>query len=174
MGIADLDLVRTTNSIRMDLLGGEVVETKPSAKKHGVRKGDDNMRRSRIVAAALIRHVCACSPGLLVYEAQSFGMKGVIAARQAGTAFGIIAAIAEANGLPMLCVTPGDIKRAVCPDTPKATKDDVILAVERLWPAVKWPAKRDNYEHLADAIAAGWACRDDELVRAVLLAERAA
>jgi Holliday junction resolvasome RuvABC endonuclease subunit len=150
------------------------VETKPLARKHGIRKSDDNMRRAREVAQALHGYVGRFEPALLVYEAQSFGMKGSVAARQAGTAFGIIATVAEVAGLPMLCVTPGDIKKAVCPDIPKATKDDVIRGVETLWPSVPWPSKKENYEHLADAIAAAWACRNDEIVRAILRAELAA
>lgn len=174
MGIADLDLVRAGSSIRMEYLEGEVVETKPESKKRGVRKGDDNMRRARIVAGALLRHVRRGPAGLIVYEAQSFGMKGQVAARQAGTAFGIIAAVASALDVPMLCVTPGDIKRAVCPEITKATKEDVIGAVERLWPNVRWPAKEANWEHLADAIAAAWAAREDELVNAMLRVESAA
>lgn len=173
MGIAASKLTRTRDALSMELLGGLVVETAPSPKKLGIRKGDDNMRRARVVAKALKEVVLMRRPALLVYEAQSFGMKGNIAARQAGTAFGVIAGIAESAGLPMLCVTPGDIKKAVCPELPKASKDDVILAVERLWPNVPWPAKRDNYEHLADAVAAAWACRGDEIVTAILRAEAA-
>lgn len=181
IGIADLELTRTANALRMDLRDGVVVETKPMARKHGVRKSDDNMRRAREVAAVLRAYVLGMGTKdglqraqLLVYEAQSFGMKGNIAARQAGTAFGVIAAVAQVFDLPMLCVTPGDIKHAVCPDIRKASKDDVIAAVETMWPNVEWPRKRDNWEHLADAIAAAWACRDDEIVRAILQAERAA
>jgi Holliday junction resolvasome RuvABC endonuclease subunit len=176
MGIADLELTRARGALWMNLLGGEVVETTPAKKKHGIRKGDDNMRRAREVAAKLQWHIVHGGPTkvqLLVYEAQSFGMKGSVAARQAGTAFGIIAAMAEVYEIPMLCVTPGDIKKAVCPELTKATKDDVIRAVETRWPSVPWPTKKDNWEHLADAIAAGWACRDDEIVRALLRAEAA-
>jgi Holliday junction resolvasome RuvABC endonuclease subunit len=155
-----------------EYLGGEVVETKPTPKKHGVRKSDDNMRRAQEVARNLLECVRIHRPHLVVYEAQSFGMKGVIAARQAGTAFGVIAAICTGESLPMLCVTPGDIKKAVCPALTKgATKDDVIQAVEAFGWDIEWPRKKDNWEHLADAIGAVLACRRDDIVRAILRAE---
>lgn len=175
MGIADLLVSRdATRGLVVSLADCQVVETVPSKKKLGIRKSDDNMRRAREVARELKRHLAQDSVRLLVYEAQSFGMKGNIAARQAGTAFGVIAALAEAYELPMLCVTPGDIKKGVCPDSPKASKDDVIIAIEQLFPNVVWPRKKDNWEHVADAIAAAYVCRDDELVRAILQGERAA
>lgn len=177
MGIADVSLTLTAGALRMDLRDATVVETAPANKKMGIRKSDDNMRRARFIALALQNYFTRPPPvepvKLLVFEAQSFGMKGTVAARQAGTAFGIIAALAESYGLPILCVTPLEIKRALCPEIPKASKDDVIAAVERLWPDVQWPKRKPLWEHQADAIAVAWACRGDELVRAVLRAEAA-
>lgn len=151
---------------------GAVYSTAPSSKKLGVRKSDDNMRRARIIASALSEAVVHWKPTILVYEAQSFGMRGQIAARQAATAFGIIAATAQHHGLAMLCVTPMDIKKAVCPDVKKAGKLEVVDAVCRLSPALEWPEDEKLWEHLADASGAIFAVRDDELVNAVLQGER--
>jgi Holliday junction resolvasome RuvABC endonuclease subunit len=151
---------------------GTVIETVPSARKHGIRKSDDNMRRAREIAAALRRLVRDGGPvGALVYEAQSFGMKGVIAARQAGTAFGILAALAEEHALPMLCVTPLEIKRAVA-NGAGSTKQDVIRAVCDLHPNIDWPKRKTLHEHLADAVGAVHACLGDDVILVGLRAEK--
>lgn len=175
MGLADFDVGRGVDVVRLDYMGGRVVTTKPSNKKHGIRKGDDNMRRAREIARALLRFLDAReAPVLVCYEAQSFGMKGQVAARQAATAFGVIAAICEARSIAMLCVSPQAIKAAMCPGVKNATKLQVIDAVAARWPAVEWPAVEKDEEHLADAIGAVVACQDDELVQAALAVEAAA
>lgn len=153
---------------------GQVVETKPSAKKLGVRKGDDNMRRAREVAGALLAMVERWCPSVIVYEAQSFGMRGSVAARQAGTAFGIIAGIAEARFIPLVCVQPAEVKKAVCPDMKGVSKLDVVDAVGVLFPGqIPWPKDEKLWEHLGDAIGVVWAARRDELLVAMAKASRA-
>lgn len=172
MGLADLDVEGTGNLMYR---GGCVVETKPSAKKHGIRKGDDNMRRARELTRAFLVFLDAReAPIVVCYEAQSFGMRGQIAARQAATAFGLLAGVCEVRKLAMLCVSPQAIKAAMCPGVKNASKVQVIDAVDEKFRGFVWPTRGSLWEHLADAVGAVYACKDDELVRAALAAARGA
>jgi hypothetical protein len=56
------------------------------------------------------------------------------------------------------------VKRGTC-GIKAATKDDVIAAIERIFPEVPWPSPASLIEHAADAVGAVIAARDSELLR---------
>lgn len=172
MGVAVMALGWSSDKVNdICFVTGAVFETKPSHKKHGIRKSDDNMRRARELAARLDETLSGES-GALVYEAQSFGMKGAIAARQAGTAFGVLAALAHVHRIPMLCVTPLEIKRAMCgPSCNGAPKEEIIRRVMDRHPNIAWPTRKPLHEHLADAVGAVHAALKDDVIQAAMRAE---
>lgn len=171
MGVVVFDAYRTNTGVSLRLVGQPVlIVTKPETKKGRIRRSDDNLRRARLVARTLWPLLNGAA--LVCYEAQSFGMKGQVAARQAATAFGILAALAEVSGASILAVSPQEIKKATCPGIEKAQKDDVCRAIENRIERWSWPSKNPKlWEHPADAAGAVLACLDDELFRAALRAE---
>lgn len=172
-GLAHMGLALASyDGKELQLEGLAVSKTSPSARKHGIRRGDDNMRRAREQARVLATWVTEGQPDLICYEAQSFGMKGQIAMKQAATSFGLLAAIAELRNLGMLCVSPQEIKKAMCPTLQTVGKHEVIGAAIKRFPKASWPTVKADFEHAADAIGAVVACLRDELVLAVLTNEQ--
>lgn len=151
------------------LLDVWVVRTEKSAKKLGVRSGDDTARRARELAHHVELAITSRQPGALALEAPSWPRNAGVAAK-IGVAFGVVFALAEKHHLPLVMASPQDVKLAVV-GSKTATKDDVIAAVERRFPDVTWPSTRSLWEHAADAVGVVVACLDSDVLR---MARRAA
>lgn len=142
-----------------------VERTEPSAKKRDVRASEDLVRRCRELAVALERAIAEWHPAVACAETMSWPRDQKAATRVA-LAWGIIAAVLERHGIPLVQASPQEVKKALC-GRKDASKDDVQLAVENAVEAVTWPAQKTLHEHAADAIAVVLACRDSELLRAL-------
>lgn len=149
-------------------VGASAFTTEPSAKKLEVRAASDNVRRMREIYRKLDLEVAAWVPEVICCEAQSWP-RNAGAATKIGMAWGVIVAVAEQYDIPIVQATPQDVKVAVA-GKKTASKDDVIGAVERLCPDLRWPDRKALWEHAADAISVVLACRSSETVRAVLRA----
>jgi Holliday junction resolvasome RuvABC endonuclease subunit len=159
-GIAAVDLRPTCDAVMETL----VIVTEPSAKKRRVLTSDDDARRVAEIAAGLDAAIRKHRPVALIVEAPA-GSKGARAARALGLAIATVVAVAKLRELPLVQVQPLDVKRAAC-GTKAASKDDVILAIERAFPDVTWPTGPDSLiEHAADALGAVLAARDSETLR---------
>lgn len=157
-GIAAVDLAGTPR-----LVDAGVFTSEPSKKKLNVRSQDDLARRVRELSAYVETWTKAHNPIALCLEAPSWP-RAADASAKLGAAFGVVYTTAQRLALPLVQALPVDVKLAVC-RSKKATKDDVIAAVERLHPDVCWPSRTGLWEHVADAIAVVHACLDSDTLR---------
>ncbi len=143
-----------------------VIRTAKSAKKHHVLSVEDNLRRAHEIAAKLRwlatrgRTVGICA------EAMSFPRSSSVAAKMA-MAWGILASLSEATAIPILQASPQEVKKSVC-GVKTATKEEVISAVQRLYPETV--AKSEGlpqgiWEHCYDAVAVGHLMLTSDTVR---------
>lgn len=140
-----------------------VVRTEPSAKKRRIRVGDDTARRIAEIASALDAAIGRHKPVALVVEAPA-GSKGARAAAALAGAMASVVTVATLRRLPLVHVQPLDVKRAMV-GKKAATKDEIVLAVERRHPEVEWVGPAGVWEHEADAIGAVVAALDSETLR---------
>jgi len=141
----------------------EVVTTEPSARKLEVRASDDNLRRTCELAAALEERIGPEVIALAV-EAQSWPRNAGSSVKVA-LAWGALAAVAQRHGLPVLQASPQEVKRAIA-GAKTASKAEVQTALELRYAEMPdWPARRDQVEHAADALAAAVACLDHAVVK---------
>lgn len=148
-----------------------LVRTEPG--DSGKLKSDDNMARTREIFARLANACDRAQTRAIAYEAQSWGMGNSTTFLKLGLAFGALASLAEVRGLPLVCRSPQAIKKALT-GLRNASKEDVAAALgtipgfedlSRLLDQAKVPPSLR--EHPVDAVAAAFACLDDEVVRAV-------
>jgi crossover junction endodeoxyribonuclease RuvC len=158
-GLAAVDFTRSGASV----VATSVVRTEPSPKKRRVLVIEDDARRVAEIAAGVDAAIAKHCPVALVVEATGAG-KGSKAVRGMALVFGAVVAIAKLRQLPLLQVQPLDVKRATTGQK-KAEKDDVIAAVERMFPDVPWPTPASVIEHAADAVGAVLAAKDSETLR---------
>jgi Holliday junction resolvasome RuvABC endonuclease subunit len=143
----------------------QVLRTEPSPKKRRVGAIEDDARRVSELAAGLDAAIEMHHPLALVVEATGAG-KGSKAVRAMALSFSLVITIARLRGLPLLQVSPLDVKRAMT-GRKKAEKDEIVLAAERRYADLEWPADvpRGCWEHAADAIGAVVAALDTEVLR---------
>lgn len=158
-GLASLGMAR----VRL-LAVGELVEelrvvrTEPSTRKRKVRAADDNVERLRVLLDALI--VASQDVVAICSEAQSWP-RNAASAIKVGMVWGLLVAVADLRHVPILQVSPQQLKRTVA-GSRSASKEQVQTALERRYPELPdWPAYR---EHAADALGAVVACLDDGVI----------
>ncbi len=156
-------------SSKLTLIDGNVISTKPTDKKRRMRAVDDNLRRVREQARALVKLFDGAS--LVCLEAFTLGQKGnrSNAAKQ-GSATAAVVTVCEVLHLPLLQATPQEIKKTTC-DTMKASKDEVCEALTKMQPVlavVLAKLAKGKREHCADALGAVVACLDTEEARLCL------
>lgn len=152
-----------------------VVQTERSDRKTS-RAASDGTTRARELARVLgttlvewdVRAICAeelCP----VRNASAFGKISI--------SWGVVAALAEVAGLPILEIPPKDLKRRVAGNA-GASKEEVQAAMEGRHPelAGMWPrgprGGGELLEHAADAAGAAWCGSFDDVVIAMLAATR--
>jgi len=158
LGLAAVDLTPGAERVHR----AWVVRTEKAARKVEVRASDDNVRRAREIAAELERAAVEWDPVALVAEAQSWP-RNAGASAKVGIAWGLVAALAERHGLPLVQASPQDVKRATC-GAKTASKAEVIAAIEARFPDVVWPRQATLVEHAADAVAVVLACLDSPVL----------
>lgn len=144
----------------------DVLRTQKSKVKTEVRASDDKVRRAQEMASALESLIRTHHPVAIAAEAMSFGMRNGGTQILIGIAWGVMAAVAtmDAMQIPIVQASPMQIKRVLCGNS-KATKEEVIAAVQVKFPDAKWPKVRGLWEHAADAVGAIYACRDSGVIQ---------
>ena len=157
-GVAGLDVVT---------LG--VVRTEKSDAKRAVLAADDNLRRARELTRVLtplfegVQVVCA--------ESMSFPRNSSAAAKVA-MCWGVVASLAEQRDIPIVQVSPKELKKTVCGDA-AASKEMVQKALDGLLGRVFSTELLGNgvpaglHEHAYDALGTIVAARNSEVLRLI-------
>lgn len=157
-GLARLRIDVDTGDI--EIAGLRLISSAPESKAKGVRVNSDDLRRAEISASAIIEEMKDCH--LLFAEIPS-GAQNARAATAFGICTGILGTI-RAMGRPIIEVMPSERgmailgKKSVC-------KEEVIDFMTKRYPDAPWLRARNNptgkfidkNEHIADAVAIGWA-----------------
>jgi crossover junction endodeoxyribonuclease RuvC len=148
-----------------------IIRTAKSDKKQKVLAVEDNLRRTMEIATKL-RWLCTLHRTVgICAEAMSFPRSSSVAAKMA-LAWGAIASLSEAAMIPILQATPMQVKKAVT-GVKTSTKDEVIEAVEKLYPEIvekRATIPRGQWEHCHDAVAVGHLMLASDTVRMARLA----
>ncbi|PLC44494.1 hypothetical protein C0Q88_07390 [Ralstonia pickettii] len=154
-GIAKMTLDLTDMSLDLDDL--VLVKTEPEQdkkKKKAVRQNSLDLERGRILHDALIVH----AQGFQIAVAEvPVGSQSARAMASYGVCIGVLAACP----IPMIQVTPSEVKMAGF-GVKTATKDEMIEWALQTYPAGPWLTRKTQgqlvpiaaNEHLADAVAA--------------------
>jgi Holliday junction resolvasome RuvABC endonuclease subunit len=142
----------------------EVVRTEPEKDKKvrkQVRKNSEDLDRARLLYCGAMGAIDGAS---MAFVEVPVGSQSARAMASYGVCLGVIAAVAET--LPIIQVTPNDVKLAGC-GIRTATKGEMIDAMVEKYPDAPWPRYQQNgkgfkkgdihageAEHLADALAA--------------------
>jgi Holliday junction resolvasome RuvABC endonuclease subunit len=122
------------------------------ANKKVVRKNSDDLRRAREVVEGLRSAIAEHSPRFAFCEVP-FGAQSARAAWALGISVGIIANVS----VPVIQVTPKEVKEVVAEKFPD--KAQMIAWAVKMYPDINWPKHGGKItagkaEHMADAIAA--------------------
>jgi crossover junction endodeoxyribonuclease RuvC len=150
----------------VQLVAVGVLRTKKSARKRGTLASDDNLRRARELYAGLSALERVWRPAVVCAESMSFPRNAGAAAKMS-IAWGVLAALTEARGLPLVQCSPQQLKRAVC-ESASASKLDVLGALTHRYPALLLKladTPRSLWEHPVDALGAVHAALGSEVVR---------
>lgn len=150
------------------VLGADVIHTEKSAKKREVRASDDNVRRTRALLSALTALVDEHEP--FAFAAESFSPpRHASNAAKVAFAWGMVTTLAHFthDGLPVLQCSPQELKLAVC-GSRSASKQAIEDALAARYPGARTTLgkiRKDDLEHVWDAVGAAHACLDTEVVR---------
>ena len=147
-----------------------VIRTKKSSLKQRTLAADDNVRRCREIASAMLQLVKIYDPVAICGESMSYPRNASAAAKVAMT-WGIVCTIAEENSLPVFQASPQKIKSKLT-GTQKASKSQVQDALRELYPVTDFDRLLEKFpmgehEHPWDALASVVTCLDAEPVRLV-------
>ena len=143
------------------------VRTKKTDAKRKVRASDDNIERIREV----FRNLYPLTDGIMAIcsESQSWP-RNASACAKVGMAWGVIGALSELMDVPILQVSPQQLKKVVCGDG-TASKAEVAAALNTRFgrdfsiELVENGVPSSAHEHPYDALGAIVSCLDDEVLR---------
>jgi Holliday junction resolvasome RuvABC endonuclease subunit len=150
-----------------DVLACGVIRTQKSATKRDYKASDDNTRRAREIVQALlpvsegIVAICSESPSLPRNASTSFKL---------GICYGILATLAEIRNVPVVMVSPQELKKRLC-GTSKASKADVAEAIDQRFgrdfgaELLQRGVPSGEHEHPYDSIGAVISSLDSEVIQ---------
>lgn len=161
-----------------DVLAADVYETKPDKRKREVLSSDDIVRRGTDVAMRLGLAFRMWEPAVVGAEAISYP-RNSSAALKIGIAFGLVIGECSRARIPLPQFSPQRVRekiglrRMVDGKRAAVSKADVELQMAKLYPGARKMIEQieinaGDREHAWDALAAAHACRDTDLVRALL------
>lgn len=175
MGYALVSYSGSKTDLRVLEMG--VLATSKSA--HKVRLSEDNVRRSRLLTRKLDEKIVGLYedvdrfqfPSCICSEAMSYPPSAT-RAHQLGISWGIVSALAETRGLPIVQVSPQDLKH-ICTGSRTASKGELRARLSMDYPSSmeafeKAEVTASKAEHCWDALGAVVACLDTEIVRALV------
>jgi Holliday junction resolvasome RuvABC endonuclease subunit len=153
---ADLDV----DTLKFTITSMRVIRTeaeKDKAVRKVVRKNSEDLERARLLHAGAIESIENVT---MAFIEVPVGSQDARAMASYGMCLGVIAAVA--NTIPIIQVTPGEVKLAGF-GSKDATKAEMIEAMMKKHPEAPWPMRKlkgemvpnaAECEHLADACAA--------------------
>lgn len=148
MGLAAAVILPTGKVLCNDLL---LVSSEREDKKV-VRKSSDDLRRAQHLAVMLRHWQGLHRPSIAFAEVPS-GSQSASAARALGIAVGVLASCT----VPIIEVSPMEVKRLFGTGKKGATKAEIIAWAVKKWPSAPWLRYKGRLtqanEHLADAMA---------------------
>lgn len=162
MGFAQVEITRgVLNVTSVKCLDLTLVSTEITEDRKVVRKSSTELRRAQELCRALGHQTVDQGAKFAFVEVPS-GSQSASAARALGIAVGVLASCQ----IPIIEVSPMEVKRIVNPNPKiKVSKDYIIHWAMRKWPEAPWILHRHNgktfkrgdpqncNEHLADALA---------------------
>lgn len=154
-GIAKMTLDLDDMALTLDDL--VLVKTEPEAdkkKRKAVRQNSLDLERGRILHDALIQHAQGCQIAVAEVPVGSQSARAM-------ASYGVCIGVLSACPIPMIQVTPSEVKVAGF-GVKSATKDEMIEWALQTYPAGPWLMRKAAgqmvptaaNEHLADAVAA--------------------
>lgn len=174
---ANMGLVRATivvmspDNIAVRVHDMRLVSTTADENKKVVRKSSSDLRRAQELSQALS---AACKHVQYVFAEIPSGAQSAAAARALGIAVGVLAGAP----VPLIEVSPGEVKAAVSDGMKQRkapSKAEVIAWAHQRWPDAPWLQDKKGKllnanEHLADALAVIMAgCATQEFKRMIPL-----
>jgi Holliday junction resolvasome RuvABC endonuclease subunit len=153
-----------------------VIRTQPSAKKRRLRKSDDTADRCRQIFRELAPLVTGDVVALCCEAtALPFGRVQTSVVSALGRVRGLVDALAEMHGLPVLEEGPMVLKRLTT-GSKSASKEEVRERLQVMFPELvtMWPPQQTLREHAGDAVAAVIAGLQSDVVLAARRAVMAA
>jgi len=143
-----------------------VFRTKKADKKRDVYASDDNAQRIRELTRNIAELLDRTMPVAIAVESQSWPRNSSASAK-VGMAWGAMVALAEVRQIPMIQVSPQQVKLLTVGDK-KASKEQVKDWVIANYGCAE-PLKKLGalYEHAADAVAIQHAARTSDIFRAI-------
>ncbi len=127
---------------------------------------DDNFRRAQEMALCIRGLVTTFRPSVICAESMSFPRNASAAAKVAMT-WGILASVSNEFAIPVLQVSPQEVKIAVC-DSKSASKEDIQQAIKAMLPSTIKLSKHvsaGKLEHTFDSVAVAVACEKSDMLR---------
>lgn len=149
--VAELDI----ETMEFKILDMRLVESEDDAKKaKTVRKNSDDLRRAKLLHEGMIE---MCKGASIAFVEVPVGSQSARAMASYGICIGVLAACP----IPMIQLTPTEVKLAMTGEK-TATKDEMIEAAVAAHPEAKWMTRKvkgeisliASNEHLADATGA--------------------
>jgi crossover junction endodeoxyribonuclease RuvC len=142
-----------------------VIRTEKSNKKIQLRASEDNINRAQTIYLELDETIKEHEIDLVCTESMSWPRNAGVVAKM-GIVWGVIASVCYASRLPMLQVSPVEIKKSLT-GSKQASKEEMIAKIVELYPKLAIPSQQTLQEHAADAVAAVLACRNSMLFKAM-------
>jgi crossover junction endodeoxyribonuclease RuvC len=169
-GFASLGYALVDVSVSEVVVGSlGVITTEKSNKKQNVLASSDNLRRARELARLL--QPLVQEAGVICVEAMSFPRNASAAAKVA-MSWGVLACLSELSDVPIVQVSPKELKQAVCGDA-TASKEKVAEALDRRFARsfgaelVGRGVAKSLHEHAYDALGTVVASLSSEVLRAL-------
>lgn len=145
-----------TDTSGIEIEGLVLAKTEPDKKNAKVvRKNSDDLERATLIYGALHREIADFVPDFVFVEVP-VGSQSARAMASYGICIGVLASI----GVPLIQVTPTEVKLAGH-GTKTASKEEMIAWAVKKYPNANWLKRGGKLvaanEHLADAVAVGYA-----------------
>ncbi len=146
---------------------GVIVTDKQSGKRGSrLRVSDDDFIRCQRMTKELCAVIATARITGVVAEIPTGGARGARPNRCMGLSTGLLAGIVEALSIPTEVFTPGEIKKAATGQR-NGSKEAVIAAMTKRFPALLKFERKSLMEHLADAAAVILAAEDGILYKSI-------